>query len=65
MEDKKVIITEDNINLQPKIDIKIKDEKERIKEKIGLPNSSIFEMYQKYSNISMERDHVLTLRRGK
>ena len=64
MEDKKIIITEDSLNVRPKVDVEIK---ERVLEnKINnIPNSMVYEMYQKYQNISLERDHVLTLRRGK
>ena len=64
MEDKKIIITEDAMNVQPKIDLRTED-KILEKNKANIPNSRIFEMYQKYQNISLERDHVLTLRRSK
>ena len=65
MEDKKVIITEDSLRLQPKVDFQV-NSKEVVKNKeVKIPNTMIYDMYQKYQNISLERDHVLTLRRGK
>ena len=63
MKDKKVIITEDMLEQKPKIDLYAKDEKSLYnKQNI---NNNAYEMYQKFQNISLERDHVLTLRRGK
>ena len=60
MEDKKVIITEESIKKEPKIDVRIQ---ERIDNSVKIPDSRIFETYQKYANISVERNHVLTLRK--
>ena len=64
MDDKKIIITEDSLNVRPKIDLEVKD-RVMDNKRNNIPNTMVYEMYQKYQNISLERDHVLTLRRGK
>lgn len=65
MNDKKIIITEDILRDQSKVDVKIKEDKREVRYRGVIPNTSIYEMYQKYQNISLEQNHVLTLRRGK
>ena len=65
MNDKKIIITEDILRDQAKVDVKIKEDKPEVNYRGVIPNTSIYEMYQKYQNISLVQNHVLTLRRGK
>jgi len=65
MVDKKIIITEDSIRLQPKVDLQVDGKEVLNKREIKQPNSMIYDMYQKYQNICLEKNHVLTLRRGK
>ena len=60
MDDKKIIITEDTLNKDPKLDVRVQ---EKINNNVKKPDTRIYEMYQKYANISLERNHVLTLRK--
>ena len=64
MENKKVIITEQELNNNNSIDVRVNNIP-IINKQVNINNNMAYEMYQKYQNISLERNHVLTLRRGK
>lgn len=65
MDDKKIIITEDSLKRQPEIDFKIDDMKVDVSKNVNITNKVAYDMYQKYQNITLEKNHVLTLRRPK
>ena len=62
MNQKKVIITEESINKQKDF-IPTVNKKEVLKRPDN--NNIAYEMYEKYQNISVIRNHVLTLRKTK
>lgn len=64
MNDKRIIFTEEELEKKHTIDVRVNNQPV-VNKPVNINNSMAYEMYQKYQNISLEKNHVLTLRRTK